>query len=142
MYLRRHARNVLGARNRSSPRRARTTEQLSGRLGVVHGANVVDGADLDDLGSAKSRALAVQGGAAGAAKVRGDLVARVGLLGERLGTGRSKTLAGHDVVDGAGAARDLLAVLAVAQGLTNVSLCHVAAAVLRTNPSWPAQQSS
>lgn len=99
-------------------------KQLDERLGIVEGVHVVHDAGLDDLVVAEAWPVAEQGAAAVAAEVRGDLLARVGHLGEGLGCARQdlEARARHDEVGAVSRARDLAAVEAVAQSLDKCQL--------------------
>lgn len=90
------------------------SKELSAGLGGFHLAGLIQGADLDDLVRAKGGALAEEGRAAVGAKVRHNLVAAVGCLGEGLGATGLEALAVHNIVDRVRAAGDLATVNAVA----------------------------
>lgn len=93
--------------------------QLQIRLRIIETLQSIQHADLESLVGAESRGLAPHGGAAVAAEESLDRLARVGLLGPRLGLARGdlEALAGDHDVGAVGGAGDFLAVGAVAEGL-------------------------
>lgn len=130
----RHALLLLGALQRRNPLDPVAGVQLSLRLrNLVDAALVVQHARLDDLQARERVAVAVQRGAALGAKVRVDRLAAVRRLGDLLERAvRRVALLGDDEVDGEGAARDLLAVVAVAQRLRGVRCASRSLARLRS----------
>lgn len=119
-----HGSLLLGARNLRHPADTLWGIQLKSWLCLVDRLDVVHDSDLDDLGALEGGTVTEESAAAVSTEVRDNLVSRVCLLGELLWRARRhlEAIFWDDDVGRVGAAGDLAAVDAVAQGLSRISM--------------------